>query len=254
MAREICLRTDTKALLRGSISRLGSQYVVGVEAVNCGTGDALAKEQAEAASKEDVLKALDKVASSIRTKLGESLGSVQKFDVPIEATTSSLEALKTFSMGVKTTREKGDAVGISFQKRAIELDANFAMAYALLGLSYANLSQPSRAAENLKKAYELKDRVSEKEKLRISANYYYVVAGELEKEAQTYQLWVQSYPRDSVPHGNLGANYAALGQYEKAVAETQAAIELEPDRVTRGRIESAKLASDGTKGKCGAFR
>jgi serine/threonine protein kinase/tetratricopeptide (TPR) repeat protein len=232
MAREICLRTGTKALLRGSISRLGSQYVVGVEAVNCGTGDTLAKEQAEAASKEDVLKALDKVASSIRTKLGESLASVQKFDVPIEATTSSLEALKTFSMGVKTTREKGDAVGISFQKRAIELDPNFAMAYALLGLSYANLSQPSRAAENLKKAYELKDRVSEKEKLRISANYYYVVTGELEKEAQTYQLWVQSYPRDSVPHGNLGANYAALGQYEKAVAETQAAIELEPDRVT----------------------
>ena len=233
MAREICLRTGTKALLRGSISRLGSQYVVGVEAVNCGTGDTLAKEQAEAASKEDVLKALDKVASSIRTKLGESLASVQKFDVPIEATTSSLEALKTFSMGVKTTREKGDAVGISFQKRAIELDPNFAMAYALLGLSYANLSQPSRAAENLKKAYELKDRVSEKEKLRISANYYYVVTGELEKEAQTYQLWVQSYPRDSVPHGNLGANYAALGQYEKAVAETQAAIELEPDRVTQ---------------------
>jgi serine/threonine protein kinase/tetratricopeptide (TPR) repeat protein len=232
MAREICLRTGTKALLRGSISRLGSQYVVGVEAVNCGTGDTLAKEQAEAASKEDVLKALDKVASSIRTKLGESLASVRKFDVPIEATTSSLEALKTFSMGVKTTREKGDAVGISFQKRAIELDPNFAMAYALLGLSYANLSQPSRAAENLKKAYELKDRVSEKEKLRISANYYYVVTGELEKEAQTYQLWVQSYPRDSVPHGNLGANYAALGQYEKAVAETQAAIELEPDRVT----------------------
>ena len=182
MAREICLRTGTKALLRGSISRLGSQYVVGVEAVNCGTGDTLAKEQAEAASKEDVLKALDKVASSIRTKLGESLASVQKFDVPIEATTSSLEALKTFSMGVKTTREKGDAVGISFQKRAIELDPNFAMAYALLGLSYANLSQPSRAAENLKKAYELKDRVSEREKLRISANYYYVVTGELEKE------------------------------------------------------------------------
>ena len=243
MAREICLRTGTKALLRGSISRLGSQYVVGVEAVNCGTGDTLAKEQAEAASKEDVLKALDKVASSIRTKLGESLASVQKFDVPIEATTSSLEALKTFSMGVKTTREKGDAVGISFQKRAIELDPNFAMAYALLGLSYANLSQPSRAAENLKKAYELKDRVSEKEKLRISANYYYVVTGELEKEAQTYQLWVQSYPRDSVPHGNLGANYAALGQYEKAVAETQAAIELEPDRVTNySNLGQAQLA------------
>jgi eukaryotic-like serine/threonine-protein kinase len=231
-AREICLRTGTKALLRGSISRLGNQYVVGLEAVNCSTGDTLAKEQAEAPNKEDVLKAVDKAASSMRTRLGESLSSVQRFDVPIEATTSSLEALKTFSMGVKTARLQGDAEAISFYRRAIELDGNFPMAYALLGLSYANLQQPSRAAENLKKAYELRDRVSEKEKLRISANYFYVVTGELEKEAQTYQLWVQSYPRDSVPHGNLGANYAALGQYEKAVTETRIAQDLEPNRVT----------------------
>jgi len=259
MAREICLRTGTKALLRGSISRLGNQYVVGLEAVNCSTGDTLAKEQAEAPSKEDVLKALDKAASSMRTRLGESLASVQRFDVPIEATTSSLEALKTFSMGVKTTRLQGDAEGISFYRRAIELDPNFPMAYALLGLSYANLQQPSRAAENLKKAYELKDRVSEKEKLRISANYFYVVTGELEKEAQTYQLWVQSYPRDSVPHGNLGANYAALGQYEQAIAETRIAQDLEPNRVTNfsnlslmqmalNRLDDAQATFDRAKG------
>ena len=259
MAREICLRTGTKALLRGSISRLGNQYVVGLEAVNCSTGDTLAKEQAEAPSKEDVLKALDKAASSIRTRLGESLASVQRFDVPIEATTSSLEALKTFSMGVKTSRLQGDAEGISFYRRAIELDPNFPMAYALLGLSYANLQQPSRAAENLKKAYELKDRVSEKEKLRISANYFYVVTGELEKEAQTYQLWVQSYPRDSVPHGNLGANYAALGQYEQAIAETRIAQDLEPNRVTNfsnlslmqmalNRLDDAQATFDRAKG------
>jgi eukaryotic-like serine/threonine-protein kinase len=232
VAREVCLRTGTKAFLKGNISRLGTQYVIGIEAVNCSTGDTLAKEQAEANSKEDVLKALDKVAATMRTRLGESLASVQKFDVPIEATTSSLEALKTFSMGVKTTREKGDAEGIPFMKRAIEQDPNFAMAYALLGLSYANLDEPSRAAENLKKAYDLRDKVSEREKLRISANYYYVVTGELEKEAQTYELWLQSYPRDAVPHANLGANYATLGQYDQAMSETLKALELDPDRVT----------------------
>src|SRR6201981_2812749 len=259
VAREICLRTGTKAFLKGSISRLGSQYVLGLEAVNCNTGDTLAKEQGEASSRESVLKTLDQVASSMRTRLGESLASVQKFDVTIEATTSSLEALKAFSMGVSVSREKGSAEALSFMKRAIELDPNFAMAYALLGLEYANLAQPSRAAENLKKAYELKDRVSEKEKLRISANYFYVVTGELEKEAQTYQLWVQSYPRDSVPHGNLGANYAALGQYEQAIAETRIALELEPNRGTNfsnlslmqmalNRLDDAQATFDHAKG------
>ena len=228
VAREICLRTGTKALLNGSISRLGTQYVIGLEAVNCNTGDVLAKEQGEASSKEGVLKTLDQVAASMRTKLGESLASVQKFDVPIEATTSSLEALKAFSMGVRVAREKGPAEAISFYKRAIELDPNFPTAFALLGLNYANLGQPSRAAENLQKAYQLRDRVSEREKLRISANYYYIVTGELEKEAQTYQLWMQSYPNDAVPHGNLGANYMALGQYDQALPELKQGIALAP--------------------------
>jgi serine/threonine protein kinase/tetratricopeptide (TPR) repeat protein len=228
VAREICLRTGTKALLKGSISRLGTQYVIGLEAVNCNTGDVLAKEQGEASSKESVLKTLDQVATSMRTKLGESLASVAKFDVPIEATTSSLDALKAFSMGVRVGREKGPAEAISFYKRAIELDPNFATAYALLGLNYSNLGQPSRAAENLEKAYQLRDRVSEREKLRISANYYFIVTGELEKEAQTYQLWMQSYPKDSVPHGNLGANYSALGQYDQALPELKEGIALAP--------------------------
>jgi eukaryotic-like serine/threonine-protein kinase len=231
VAREICLRTGTKALLKGSISPLGSQYVIGLEAVNCNTGDVLAKQQSEAPGKEAVLKTLDQVAAAMRAQLGESLASVQKFDVPIEATTSSLDALKAFSMGVRVSREKGPAEGISFYKRALELDPNFATAYALLGLSYSNLDQPSRAAENLEKAYELRDHVSEREKLRISANYYYVVTGELEKEAQTYQLWVQSYPNDSVPHGNLGANYSALGQYDQALPELQLALKLDPNAV-----------------------
>jgi len=231
VAREICLRTGTKALLNGSISRLGSQYVIGLEAVNCSTGDVLAKEQGEASSKETVLKTLGQVATSMRTRLGESLASVQKFDVPIEATTSSLDALKAFSMGVRVSREKGPAEGISFYKRALELDPNFATAYALLGLSYSNLGQPSRAAENLQKAYLLRDRVSEREKLRISANYYFIVTGELEKEAQTYQLWMQSYPQDPVPHGNLGANYSALGQYDQALPELKQGVALAPSGV-----------------------
>ena len=253
VAREICLRTGTKALLKGSISRLGTQYVIGLEAINCNIGDVLAKEQGEASSKESVLKTLDQVATSMRTKLGESLASVQKFDVPIEATTSSLEALKAFSMGVRVAREKGPAECISFYKRAIELDPSFATAYALLGLNYANLGQPSRAAENLEKAYSLRDRVSEREKLRISANYYYIVTGELEKEAQTYQLWMESYPNDFVPHGNLGANYAALGQYDQGLPETKKAIALSPDGVigyqnlciaylALGQLDNAKAA------------
>jgi serine/threonine protein kinase/Tfp pilus assembly protein PilF len=232
VAKELCVRTGSKAILTGSVSSLGSQYVIGLEAVACSTGDTLAKEQAESSSKEAVVKALGNAASSLRTKLGESLASVQKFNVPIEATTSSLEALKTFSMGVATERQKGDAEAIPFIKRAIELDPNFAMAYAVLGLSYANLNQPSLSAENLKKAYEMRERVSEKERLRISADYYAVVTGELEKEAQTYQLWIQSYPRDDIPHGNLGSNFSALGQHEKAMAETQEALRLESNTVT----------------------
>jgi len=229
VAQEICLRTGSKALLAGSVSRLGSQYMVGLEAVNCGSGDTLAKEQAQASTKEDVVKALSNAASSLRTKLGESLASVQKFDVPIEATTPSLEALKTFSMGVRTQVEKGDAAAVPFLRRAIELDPNFAMAYARLAVSYGNLGQPGLAAENLKKAYALRDRVSEREKFHITADYYAFATGELEKEAQTYELWIQSYPRDFIPHINLGSNSTALGQYDKAVAETQEGLRLEPN-------------------------
>jgi eukaryotic-like serine/threonine-protein kinase len=227
VAQEICLRTGSKAVLAGSISRLGSQYVVGLQAVNCVNGDTLAKQQGDASNKENVVKVLGNVVSSLRAKLGESLPSVQKFNVPIEATTSSLEALKTFSMGVVTSRAKGDAEAIPFFKRAIELDPNFASAYTSLGLSYANLGEASLSAENLRKAYELRERVSEKERLRISASYYGLVTGELEKEAQTYQLWIQSYPHDAAPHANLGNNFIMLGQYDKSLAETQEALRLE---------------------------
>ncbi len=231
VAGELCVRTGSKAILLGSISNLGGQYVVGIDAVSCGSGDTLAKEQEEAATKQDVLKALSTAASSLRGKLGESLASIQKFDVPVEATTTSLEALKAFSMGITTSRTKGDAAAIPFMKRALELDPNFAVAYASLGLEYGNLGQASLAAENIKKAYALRDRVSEHEKYRITALYYDQVTGELEQASQVYELWAKSYPQDLVPPNNLGNIYGQLGQYEKAAVETQESLRLEPNAV-----------------------
>jgi eukaryotic-like serine/threonine-protein kinase len=231
VASELCVRTGSKAFLLGSISKLGDQYVVGVDAIGCSTGDTLAKEQATATNKEEVLKALGQAATSLRARLGESLASVQKFDVPVEATTSSLEALKSFSMGISTARAKGDAAAIPFMKRAIELDPNFAAAYAALGVQYGNLGQTSLAAENVKKAYALRDRVSEHEKYRISALYYEKVTGELDQATQVYELWQKSYPNDMVPPANLGGIYSELGQYEKSIAATLESLKVDPDVV-----------------------
>ena len=231
VARELCERTGSKAILLGSISNLGGQYVVGVDAVGCSSGDLLAEEQEEAATKQDVLKALDKAAASLRSKLGESLASVQKFDVPVEATTTSLEALKAFSMGVTTARTKGNAAAIPFLKRALELDPNFAAAYAGLGLQYGNLGQASLAAENIKKAYALRDHVSEHEKYRIAALYYSLVTGDLEQAIQTYELWAKTYPQDEIPPGNLGDIYGRLGQYDKSMNESEESLRLGPNDV-----------------------
>jgi serine/threonine protein kinase/tetratricopeptide (TPR) repeat protein len=231
VGRELCLRTGSKAVLGGAISSLGSHYLIDLNAVECNTGDTLAKQQAEATSKEDVLTALCRASSSLRSKLGESLASVQKFEVPVEATTSSLEALKNYSMGITVGREKGEAPSIPFMKRAIELDPSFPMAYAGLAIAYSNLLQRSLAVEYATKAYQLRDRVSEREKLRITANYF-LATGEIDEEAQTYELWITNYPRDSIPHGDLGADYVNLGQYDKALAEFQEAFRLAPDNVS----------------------
>jgi serine/threonine protein kinase/Flp pilus assembly protein TadD len=228
VARELCLRTGSKAVIGGTISNLGSEYVVALDAVACNSGDNLAKERAEAASKEVVLKALDTAAAAIRPRLGESLTSVQKFDVPVEATTPSLEALKAYSMGITTGRTKGDAEAIPFMKRAIELDPNFAMAYVGLAVEYSNMGQASLAVDYAKKAYDLRDRVSDREKYRISAFYFQFATGEVEKATEAYELWAKSYPRDMVPHGNMGVLYDSLGQYDKGIAEIETQLQLEP--------------------------
>ena len=232
LAREVCQRAGSKAYLAGSIAALGTQYVIGLEALNCASGDVLAREQVTAGGKEQVLPALGQAASKLRNEVGESLSSVQKFDVPLEqATTNSLEALKAYTLGRKAKREKGDAEAIPFNKRAIELDPNFALAYDSLGINYYNLNQPSLAADYLKKAFDLRDRVTEREKFHITAHYCSPATGELEKANQTSELWIQVYPRDFVPYGNLGTNYMVLGQYEKAASETREAIRLEPNNV-----------------------
>ena len=242
LARELCVRTGSKAIMLGSISNLGGQYVIGLDAVGCNNGDTLAQEQEQAANKQDVLKALGKGADNLRAKLGESLASIQKFDVPVEATTASLEALKAFSMGITTFRTKGDAASIPFYKRALELDPNFAAAYGALGVAYHNLGQASLASECIEKAYALRDKVSEREKYRISALYYQNDTGELEQASQVYELWAKSYPFDSVPPGNLGDLYGQLGQYDKAVSEAQEALRLEPSIVGYTNLAGDYLA------------
>ena len=229
-AREVCERQGVKALLAGDIATLGSHYVLTLNAVNCRTGESLARAQEEAVRKEEVLKVLGRAASNLREKVGESLSSVKKFDAPIEeATTSSLDALKALNLG-DAERAKGRTVeSIPFFKRALELDPNFALAYARLGTVYGNLGEREVSAEYRKKAFERRDRVSERERFYISAHYYNSVTGEIDKARETYELWKQTYPRDSVPHNNLAVFYNGIGQHEKALAEAQEALRLDPN-------------------------
>jgi len=228
VAREICLRAGAKAMLTGSISSLGSHYVITLTAVNAQTGDALAREQIEAESKEQVLKALDRAASSLRRKLGESLGMVQKFAMPLEeATTSSLEALNAFSLGQAEHHKLAEDKAVPHLKTAIELDPNFAMAYATLGVVYGNQSEREQASDCLKKAFELKERASEREKLYISAHYYEVVTGQIDKAIEVYESWKEAYPRDTVPRDNVALRYGAIGQYEKALTNASEAMRLD---------------------------
>ena len=233
IARELCLRAGSKAYVAGAIGSLGSKYVLEVKAVNCQKGNTLADEQITAESKEKVLDALGQAATKLRSELGESLATVQKFDVPLEqATTSSLEALKAYSLGRKAASEKGSAQSLPYDQRAIELDPNFAMGYAAVGIHYYNVGEPARASEYLAKAFQLREHASERERLKITANYYSSVTGELEKAARTYQETIASYPREIAAHNNLGIVFAGLAQYEKAVEVTRQGIRLAPDEMT----------------------
>jgi serine/threonine protein kinase/tetratricopeptide (TPR) repeat protein len=230
VTRELCQRAGSKAYLAGSIASLGSEYVLGLKAVNCQSGDPLAEQQVTAASKEKVLDALGEAASKLRTQLGESLATVQKLEVPLsEATTSSLEALKAYSLGQKAHNEKGSAAALPYHQRAIELDPNFAMGYLGVGNDYNSLGEVGRASDYYTKAFQLREHASEREKLHITANYYKAVTGELDKAAQTYQEEIESYPRYFAAYGNLGVVYAEQGQYEKATESFRQSLRLAPD-------------------------
>ncbi len=255
-ALEICLRTDSKALLEGSIVSAGSHYLIGLKAVDCQTGDTLTSAEAQAVNRDNVLKALGDAGNQLRESLGESLVSVQKFNKPLDqATTSSLEALKAFTEGRRMSREKGEPAALPYYKRALELDPNFARAYASMGAVYYNLDQVSLAIGDYKKAYELRDRVSDRERYYIETLYYSQVTGEIDKANRSYLQWISEYPEDYVPHGNLGLNYITIGQYEQAIEETLASLRIAPNSVgsysnligsylSLNRIDNAKAAME----------
>ena len=230
IAREICERTASAAVLNGSIASLGNQYVLGLRAVDCRSGQVLAEEQVQAARKEDVLNALSQIASRFRTRVGESLATVEKYDTPlVDATTPSLEALKAYSLGRKKFATEGNSAALPFFRRAVELDPNFAMAYAYISTAYSNHREPELAAENIRKAYELRAKVSERERFYIESHYYWNGTGELEKAASVLEQWQQTYPRYYSPYTTLGAIYRALGNLEKALEQVREAVRLDPN-------------------------
>ena len=244
LARELCQRAGSKAYIAGAIGSLGKQYVLALEAVNCQSGEALAREQVTATSRDQVLAELGGAASKLRAKLGESLAGIQKFDTPLpEATTFSLEALQAFSLGRKVLNEKGPAAALPYRQRAIEIDPNFAMGYLVVGDSYRNMSEVARAREYYAKAFQLREHTSQRERLAILAAYYSVGTGEREKAAQTYQQEIENYPRVDSAYGNLGSVYAEQGRYEKALEVTKEAARLSPDTVSwRENIANNDLA------------
>jgi serine/threonine protein kinase/tetratricopeptide (TPR) repeat protein len=242
VGREICRRQGLKAMLAGSITSLGNHYVITLEAINAQTGDAIALEQAEADNKEQVLRTLGEAAVKLREKLGESLQSIQKFDSPIEqATTSSLEAFQAFSLGVEQQQKGKYLEAIPFLKRATEIDGNFALAYARMASMYYNGRQFDLAAAASQKAFELRDRVSERERLYISAGYYDNVTGELEKYLETLELWKRTYSREAGPHNNLAVKYNELGVFDKAGEAAREAIRLNPSSASGYSILAAAL-------------
>jgi serine/threonine protein kinase/tetratricopeptide (TPR) repeat protein len=232
IARDICQREAVKAVLSGSIGSMGSNYVVTLEALNCRTGDTIARQQSEAASKEKVLQALGTAAKQIRGPLGETVTSIERFSAPIEqATTSSLEALRAFAMGDEKRAREGDLASLPFYKRAVELDPNFAVAYARMGAVYGNEGDLRQSAENSQKAFDLRDRTSEEEKFYITDHYYNDVTGELPKAVENLELWIQTYPRDWSPRNNLVGDYSLAGDFQKALQQALECLRLQPNDV-----------------------
>jgi eukaryotic-like serine/threonine-protein kinase len=231
IARELCQRTGSAAVLDGSIAQIGTQYLLTVKAANCSNGESLASTETQASDKNHVLDALGKAAWDIRNKLGESLSTVQRFDTPLDqATTRSLEALKAFSSGRRVLSAAGSAAAIPFFKHAIELDPNFALAYAMLGRVYGDIGESGKAADYTRKAYELRDRTSEAEKYFITASFHITATGNMEKAQQDCDLWTEAYPRSEMPHTYLaGIILPQLGEYERGVNEASEAIPLNPD-------------------------
>jgi DNA-binding winged helix-turn-helix (wHTH) protein/tetratricopeptide (TPR) repeat protein len=229
VAREVCLRTGSKAMLSGSITHLGSQYVISLKAENCNSGDILAVSQEQATRKEDVLKALDAIAVNLRRKLGESLATLEERDVPLEqATTPSLEALKAYSLGYRQANSGALLDAIPFYQRAIELDPDFAVAYAHLGQTYANSSQEALAVASIKQAFARRERASEREKFYIITRYYELVTKEVDRRVEVFELWKRMYPRDSIPLNDLAAEHVDMGRFDQSLVEAQAAISLSP--------------------------
>ena len=253
VAQEVCERTTSAAVLTGSIAPLGSQYVLGLRAVDCRNGRVLDEEQTQVARKEDVLNGLSQIASRFRTRVGESLATVEKYDTPlVDATTPSLEALKAYSLGKKRFFTAGNVASLPYFRRAIELDPNFAMAYAFLSTTYANHGEPELAAENIRKAYELRAKVSERERFYIESHYYENGTGELEKAASVLEQWQQTYPGYYSPYLTLASIYRRLGNPEKALEEAREAMRLEPNHalnyfnvglncVTLNRLDEAEV-------------
>jgi DNA-binding winged helix-turn-helix (wHTH) protein/tetratricopeptide (TPR) repeat protein len=260
IARELCQREGSEAVLNGSIAQVGTQYLLTLKATNCSTGDTLASAEAQASDKNHVLDALGKTASEMRNKLGESVSTVQRFDTPLEqATTGSLEALQAYSLGRRASAGGDWAAAVPFYRRAISLDPKFAMAYARLGMNYRNLGETALGSENNRKAYELRDQVSELEKFYIDCHYHLVTSGNLEKAAQVCEIWAQSYPRDSVARVDAANAYERLGEPEKALSESLESVRLSPTSVgynnlfrqylTLTRLKDARLTVEEAQAK-----
>jgi serine/threonine protein kinase/predicted Zn-dependent protease len=232
LARDLCQRAGSNAMLQGSISSIGSHYAIELKAVNCQNEEVLAEEQKEANSREQVLTKLRDAGVSMRSKLGESLASIQKYEIPVQqATTPSLEALQAYSAGLQAKQSRGDDEALPLLKRAVAIDPNFAMAHAVLGMLYSNLDDTALGSEHARKAYELRDRVTEREKFYVDSSYYNMATGELQKEIEVYEQWRQAYPRDPGPYRKLAYCEGFLGQYEKAAAGYRQALALEPNEV-----------------------